>query len=129
MGMKLSTNSMNSSPLVNVRDAKGQYFIGVLGEHRQTDSQYKNEDGTAKKYDIYEFAIEDTDMAIQKKEGKEFVNVNVAEGDTVTVFAPTRLNNALKQAPKGSKIKITYMGLGKATKFGGKPHEYEVEVL
>ena len=109
MGQKLSTGSLDATPLVNVRDQKGQYFIGTLGEHRQIDSQYKNEDGTAKKYDIYDFAVEDTDMAIQKKEGKEYIDVNVSQGDTVAIFAPTRLNNALKRAPKDSRLKITYM--------------------
>lgn len=129
MGTKLSTGSMDATPLVNIREQKGQFFIGTLGEHRQIDSQYKNEDGTAKKFDIYDFAIEDTDMAIQKKEGKEYVEAKVEVGDTVAVFAPTRLNNALRRAVPGARLKITYMGLGKATKFGGKPHEFDVEVL
>ena len=92
-------------------------------------SQYKNEDGSAKNYNVYEFAIEDTDMPIQKKDGKEYIEAEVTAGDSVSVFAPTRLNNALTKANNGDRIKITYMGLGKATKFGGKPHEFDVEVL
>jgi hypothetical protein len=35
----------------------------------------------------------------------------------------------LRQAEVGWKIKIVYLGLGKATKFGGKPHDYEVEQI
>jgi len=129
MGTKLSTSSLESTPVINVRGDKGQYFVGKLLSHKTTPSQYKDEKtGEPKVHHIYEFAIEDTNMRIERKEGKEYVEAKVIEGDTVSIFAPTRLNNALRQATAGQRITIKYLGMGKATKFGGKPHDYEVEV-
>jgi len=125
----LSTTTLESTPIVNVRGEKGQFFVGTLVGHKSVESQYKDDKGNKKNFDIYDFTIEDGDMQVQKKVGKEYVDTPVGVGDSVAVFAPTRLNNALKQAAVGSRIKITYLGLGKATKRGGKPHEYEVEVL
>ncbi len=129
MGTKLSTSSQGSSVLVGIRGEKGSYFVGVFQAHKQATSQYKDEEGNAKMFDIYEFKLEDTDMKLEKKDGKIYNEVGGVPGMDVALFAPTRLNNALRQAEVGQKIKITYLGLGKATKFGGKPHEYEVEVL
>jgi hypothetical protein len=129
MGTKLSTRSDSKSVVVNVRGEKGQFFQGELAAHKQADSKYTNEDGSKKKLEIYEFKVEDTNMQLQKQEGKEYVEATVAPGDIVSLFAPTRLNNALRQASVGQHIKFTYLGLGKATGRGGKPHEYDVEAI
>lgn len=131
MGNKLSTASpdMKNTPLVNVRGTKGEYFIGTLTGVKAVKSGFKNEDGSDKTQNVYSFTVEDTTMAIVIKEGKEYVDAPINEGDAVDMFAPTRLNNALRQATKGMQLKITYLGLGKAAKKGGKPHEYDVEVL
>jgi len=129
MGRKLSTTTQDSKPIVSVKETKGQFFIGVREEHRQVESQFKNEDGTNKKFDVYDFLVEDTDMALLLKEGKEYVIAKVEVGASVAITYSFRLNNALKQTSAGDRIKFVYMGLGKATKFGAKPHEYEVEVL
>lgn len=131
MGTKLSTASpeMKNTPVVNVRGAKGEYFQGILTGVRAVKSGFKNDDGSDKTQNIYEFTVEDTDMEVSIKEGKEYIAANVGDGDTVGIFAPTRLNNALRQATNGMRLKITYLGLGKAAKKGGKPHEYDVEVI
>lgn len=118
---KLSTQgNMKKTPIVHVRGEKKSYFVGTLMASRLVKSQFANPDGTEKMQSVYEFAVEDTDMEVAG---------DVENGGTVCIFAPTRLNNALRQATVGQRIKITYLGLGKATKHGGKPHEYEVEVL
>lgn len=133
MGTKLSTASqeLKKTPLVNVRGEKGEYFIGVLVGSRAVKSSFKNEDGSDKVQNVYEFAPEDTDMGIViKDEGaKEYRAATEAECETVGIFAPTKLNNALKQAEKNMRLKITYLGLGKAAKKGGRPHEYDVEII
>jgi hypothetical protein len=81
--------------------------------------------------DIYILSVIDTDMGtVQKAQGsKEYTEVDVAPGDKVTVFPPTRLNNALKQTKDGDIVLFTYLGLGKATGRGGKPHTFEVDLL
>lgn len=132
MGQKLSTASgeLKSTPVVNVRGEKNQYFIGTFAGHKQVASSFKNEKtGEARMQDIYEFTLEDTDMELLVKQGTSYTPTKMVVGDTVSIFAPTRLNNALVQATKGMRLQITYLGLGKASKFGGKPHMYDVEVL
>lgn len=132
MGQKLSTASaeMKNTPVVHVRGTKGQFFQGVLVSSRAVKSGFKDEKtGEDRFQNIYEFTVENTDMEVMLKEGKEYKNVDIGEGDTVSMFAPTRLNNALRQATKGMTLKITYLGLGKAAKKGGRPHEYDVEVI
>lgn len=131
MGVKLSTRSGSDSVLVNVKGEKGQYFVGTLLAHKQAKSIYKNEDGSERSFNIYEFKLEDSDMSFVKKDNgsKEYKEVTPAAGDQVSVFAPTRLNNALCQAEVGQKIKFEYLGLVKAGKKGGKANEYDVEIL
>lgn len=130
MGTKLNTSSGTNTPVVSVKEKKGTYFVGMLKGYRAQESGYKNEKtGADNPYHIYEFGVVDTDMGVQIKQGKEYVDTDIGENAVVCLFAPTRLHNALKQASMGQTIKITYLGLGKATKFGGKPHEYDVEVV
>lgn len=131
MGTKLSTASadIKPTPVINVRGTKGETFTGTLISHKTHPNGYKNEKGEEGVHNIYEFVVEETDMSAQIKSGKEYVDADISDGDTVNLFAPTRLNNALRQAEKGMRLKITYLGKGKATKFGGKPHEYDVEVI
>lgn len=124
MPNKLDTRGpLQSDPLVNVRGEEGQYFIGVLVGSREVDCGYG-------KKPVYEFTVKDTDMSIQRKEGKEYKETTVDVGDKVCVFAGTRLAYALSQAKTGQVIKIVYRGLGEKPKRGGnRPHEYDVEVL
>lgn len=132
MGRKLSTaaKEFTPEPIVNVRGEKGQYFEGLLLEHRTIKGKYKNEDGSDKPQHIFSFAIEDTDMSLELKQPDgTYAEAKVNVGDTVSIFPPTRLFNALNTAQKGEKIRIVYTGLGKAGKFGGKPHTFNVEVI
>lgn len=131
MGEKISTTSMTPSVIVNVKEKVGQFFKGKLLVHKIAESQYKDDKtGGNKNFDIYEFLAEETDMRLQRKKGKEYMDVpETEEVSEVTVFAPTRLHNALSQIKPGERVKFTYLGLGKATRRGGKPHEYDVERL
>lgn len=131
--MKLSTdsNTLSSDVVVNVTTQKGQYFKGKVESRKSIKSAYKNDDGSIKMRDIYVLSVIDTDMmTLQKVQGsKEYTEVSVAPGDKVTVFPPTRLNNALKQTKDGDVVLFTYLGLGKATGRGGKPHTFDVELI
>lgn len=131
--MKLSTdsNTLSSDVVVNVTTQKGQYFKGKVESRKSIKSTYKNDDGSIKMRDIYVLSVIDTDMmTLQKVQGsKEYTEVSVAPGDKVTVFPPTRLNNALKQTKDGDVVLFTYLGLGKATGRGGKPHTFDVELI
>jgi len=130
MGTKLSTYSdSKNEPVVNITGTKGQYFVGTVKSRKTIDSSFKDEQGNPRKRNIYTLAVKDTDMETMLKEGKEYKPVDIAAGDAVVVFAPTRLDNALKQTKDGDTVKIVYLGLGKATRKGGKPHEFDVELL
>jgi len=131
MGTKIDCNSSAvSSAVVNVRGAKGQTFTGKLINHKTATAPYKNDDGSDKQMHIFEFIPVDTDMALMRRDAnKEYQETEVKEGETVCIFPPTRLLLGLNQVAVGSTVKITYMGLGKAGKRGGKPHTYELEVL
>lgn len=132
MGTKLSTAGQDFEPsvTVNVKLEKDQYFVGILKAHKTPPSPYKNMDGSAKVFNVYEFELVDTDMELTVKKGDAYVPAKgVNGGDMVSIFAPTRLNNALSKASLGSQIKIVYLGKGKAGRMGGQPHTYDVEVI
>ncbi len=132
MGQKLSTNTLENTPVVSVAKGSkaGQFFIGTVKGYKQQESPYKNDKGDKVSWDIYEFSLEDTDMTIQRKTGKEYVDVQEINGGAlVSVFAPIRLHTALKQVPFGTRVKFVTLGKGKANSHGGKAYEFEVEVL
>lgn len=131
MSKQLSTagRSLTPSVIVNVKGEKGQFFVGKLLAAKKAPSPYKDVNGNIKPFNIYEFELEETDMELTVKKGSAYVLVkDVTAGMPVSIFAPTRLHNALSQASVGDVITIKYDGLGKATKMGGKPHEFSVEV-
>jgi hypothetical protein len=131
--MKLSTggDGLKSDVVVNVSTEKDQYFKGTVASRKSIKSAFKNDDGSVKMRDIYIFTLIDTNMeTMQKAQGsKEYKSVDVSAGDSVTVFAPTRLNNALKQTKDGDTVKFVYLGKGEKTKFGGRAHQYDVELI
>ncbi len=130
MGKSLSTasRSMEPSVTVNVRGEEGQTFVGILKAARTAPSRFKDQAGNVRNHNIYEFELLETDMELTVKKGDAYVLAKSAKaGDIVSIFAPTRLHNALSQASVGDTITVQYLGLGKATKMGGKPHEYKVE--
>lgn len=132
MGHKLNTSTLENTPVVTVAKGSkpGQYFIGALRGYKQVESPYKNDKGEKTNWDIYEFSLEDTDMGIQKKVGKEFLDVTEINGGAlVSVFAPIRLHTALKSVAPGSRVKFVTLGKGKANSHGGRAYEFDAEVL
>ncbi len=129
MGKKLSTGSQTMEPsvIVNVKGEEGQTFVGILKAAKTAPSPYLDVQGNPKPFNIYEFELLETDMELTTKKNGAYVLAKAKSGDSVSIFAPTRLHNALVQAVVGDQITIKYTGLGKATKFGGKPHTFEVE--
>lgn len=59
--------------------------------------------------------------------GKDRKEVQPAEGDTVDLFAPTRLARQLAQVAVGETVTITYAGKMKMNK-GQDAHTFKVEV-
>lgn len=122
MGRKLS--GLGSSIVVNCKETVGSSFTGKM-----TASAREVTAGQAK-YQVYEFSVVDTDMNFQKKNDKgEYADVDVKEGEIVSVFAPTSLHKALQQAEVGETIKFVYKGLGAKKKGKNAPHIFDAEVI
>ena len=123
------SGQQNSTPVVSLigteknRAPVGRYFIGVLKAGPRVVRMRK---GSGK---VYEFGILETDAPVQKKnqDGK-FVEVDVNEGDVVSIFAPTALAGALTGAKLGEIVQIVYDGV-KQTKNGTDFHSFNVDAL
>jgi hypothetical protein len=122
MGRKL-TSDMQATPVVSLTEKEGAFFQGVLVERKLVKTQWGERP-------LFNFELDDTDMRITKKEGKEYLETDVEQGATVAVFAPTMLDRALVKAEAGDKLKIVYTGLGKSAKKGrNAPHTFDVEII
>lgn len=123
MGKKL-TSDMQATPVVNVTEKEGSFLEGVLVERKLVKTQYGDRP-------VYSLKLEDSDMRFMIKEGKEYVEKKeVAQGELVSVFAPTLLDRALLKAEGGASVRIVYTGMGKSTKKGrNAPHTFEVEQI
>lgn len=113
-------------PVVNISTGEiGSKFVGELVKSAGEVDLGPN---AGVKYK-YEFKVIDSDMDfVKRNEKKEYVSVDVSEGEVVTVFATKALNNALKGAKIGETIEIVYEGK-KAIGNGRKAHQFDVAVL
>lgn len=122
MGRKL-TGDLVRTPFAALKSKKNGFFVGkFIGNRREVKL-------TKGKGVVYELAIEDTDVAIQKKdETGNYVEATVKTGDTVSVFAPTVLDKALQKAAVGDRVRIIYLGELR-NKANTPYHNFDVEVL
>lgn len=126
MGRSLN-QEIKRTPLVQIvdKDPKsiGRYFVGIL---RGGPRIVRMKRGSGK---VYELSILDTNAPIVQKNDKGgYSEVEVSEGDLVSVFAPTALAGALDQAKAGEKVRFEYLGL-KQSKSGTDFHSFKAEVL
>jgi hypothetical protein len=126
MGRSLN-QEIKRTPLVQIvdKDPKsiGRYFVGIL---KGGPRIVRMKRGSGK---VYELTILDTNAPLVMKNDKGgYSEVEVAEGDLVSVFAPTALAGMLDQAKVGEKVRFEYTGL-KQTKKGTDYHSFTGEVL
>ena len=123
MGRKLTGNSNTASVLVQIKE-EGATFEGKLLDKGK---EVKLKRG---KTMVFTFQAEGgTANYVKKNEKGVYVPVEVAEGDVVSVFAPTVLTKALLQANVGERVKIAYLGMVTPDSGGSEYHNYDVEVL
>jgi hypothetical protein len=123
MGTKLTGQGLKPTPVVSVTQKEGGKFVGkLLAGAREVKLR------RGKGY-VYEFALSDTDMPIQiKDENGNYADVSeIAEGDKVSIFAPTVLRSALDKAAVGNVIQIIYLGKESGDK--GEYHNFDVELV
>lgn len=123
MGRSLNGNT-EPTPVVNLRETVGGFFEGALLSGPR-EVKLKRGKGI-----VYEFAIKDTDLPIQKKNAKsgKYEEVEVNLDDKVSIFAPTALARQLSGAKVGEVVRITYKGL-KTGASGTEYHDFDSEVI
>jgi|SRR5579871_553244 len=116
------SGQQNSTPIVGLISKVGNYLIGTLkGGPRIV--RLKRGSGQ-----VFEFELLETNSPVQKKVGDQYVQVETKQGDTVSVFAPTALAGALKEAKMGEIIQMEYLGK-KLNKAGTEFHGFQVDAL
>lgn len=119
MGEKLTGLPREATPVVSITRKVGGTFLGIL---QDTGKEVKLRRGNAT---VFTFLVKDTDFDTQIKENGVYVNHDVAEGDKVSIFAPTVLKGALQMANVGDVIQIKYEG--KKEGKNGAFHSFDVE--
>lgn len=121
---KSVSGDFKPTPTVSVKEKAGTFFEGKLAAYKEIASAYEHP------WNVYDFEVKDTDMSITVRKDKgEYVEASITPGETVALFAPTRLHNILKDQPVGASLRIEYLGMVKAGKKGGKAHSYKVFAL
>jgi len=120
---------MESTPVAILTGTKqkpapsGRYFVGEL---KSAPRIVRLARGSK---EVYEFAYLDGDAPIEKKSDTgEYKSVTLKAGDKVSVFCPTVLASALKEAKIGDVIQIVYRGMP-TTSAGVQYHSFEVEAF
>lgn len=110
------------TPFVAFKQKVGSKLVGQLLDGPR-EVKFKRGIGT-----IYEFAVEEcTAPLLVRNESGQLQEVDVAKGDTVSVFAPTVLAKAMRQAKIGELVEIVYNGLKRGR--NSEYHDYVVCVL
>jgi hypothetical protein len=105
------------APTAEIKE-KGAMFKGVLTGMRLLPTKYGPRP-------VYTFKVEDADCKFVT--GKERAEAFPAEGDTVEIWAPTRLARQLSKVQNGQSVTIKYVGTKKVGR-GNPAHVFDVEV-
>lgn len=94
-------------PTLKIHDKEGKgigkYVSGVLKARRTVSIK-------GKPAPVYTLVLSDTNAEATKKDGDKWVKTDVAAGQDVSLFAPTRLDRILKEFGPGAKVIIHYDG-------------------
>lgn len=124
MGRKLTGGVIENVPTIGITRKEKGFFVGIL-QGPGKDVKRKVGQGTNH---IWPFTILETNCSVQiQGADKKYAEVNVNLNDKVVIFAPTVLDNALKTAKVGEKVRIDY--LGKKPGPNGAYHSFDIEVL
>lgn len=100
----------NNTPSIKMHDQDGNniglFVIGkLLGVREISKSDMR--------YMFIEVRLESTNATATIKRGKDYPTVEVKAGDIVSVYASSRLFNAVKNLPLGSRVYMKYEGIKK----------------
>ncbi len=119
MGRNLGENKdFVPSAVANVREA-GKFFVGKL-----LGGPFERK-GKKGKLIVYELAVEDTDMSLQKKIDGKYVEASVKAGEKVSIFCPTVLAKHLGGAKVGERVRIESKGMNEEKGY----YDFASEVL
>lgn len=119
MGKIISDMDTSKFAPTAVLKVAGASITGILGDVRFVKTQYGEKP-------VYSMKVADATCKFTL--GKD--EVEPEAGTMVDIFAPTRLNNQLKQVQKGQTVKIDYLGTVKNKGGKGMPaHSFRCEIL
>lgn len=108
MGTKLTGQGIKPTPVVAIKKTPDTFFKGVL---RDMGTERRLKKGMAT---VFTFELDSTDMDLHIKNpatGKYDDLKEVAQGDVVSVFAPTVLKAALLRGKVGAMTTIKFLGM------------------
>lgn len=122
----VSTVNAKFPPTVRLHNKEGKvgaYLVGLLDSHHTAKVNGNDQE-------VYSFKLIETNGVASKKEGTEYVDTEVKEGELISIFAPTRLARVLATVAAGAEVFIEYKGREPfVTKKGHKvnPHMFDVK--
>ena len=115
------SKEMSNTPIISYRDAKPGQFVGkLLGVKRDVGDNHKN---------VYTFAAVSGDLPTMVKIEKNFVPVEVGEGDKVEMWGCTVLDDRMDGAQIGDTVRIVYDGRGNKAPGRQAPYMFSVYVV
>jgi hypothetical protein len=118
----------NNTPSIKLHDADGNNIgLFVSGKLLGVREIKKNE----LRYMFVELKLESTNAKATIKRGSSYPEIAVKPGDIVSVYAASRLFNAVKNLPLGSRVFTKYEGIKKVETPRGKKdaHIFTVKSL
>lgn len=115
MGKKINDDSGSFNPTAVIKVA-GAMVKGTFQGVRLVDTKFG-------KKPVYTVKVLDADCKFTVGKDEAYPN----EGDTIDIFAPTRLAKQLAKVQTGQVVTVKYLGLGKNQR-GNPPHLFDVEV-
>jgi hypothetical protein len=129
MGRKIGVGTQEVTPVVQVKEKAGNYFVGLKVDQKQLQNggfvfTFNIKDGTAS-------TAKPTGNKITKngRQVNEYAACDVKVDDKVAIFGDTQLNSKLTQVNIGETVKIVFNGLKFNSKTGRSYNDYDVEVL
>lgn len=121
MGKRTISTELKSNPTVRLADKLGSRFVG-----KYLSSKDITINGKLSK--VHEFAALDGDALITVKSGSTYVEANIKQGDTVSLFGSKAIDTAIEQVKVGETLEIIFNGQ-RTLKGGRRFNDYAISIL
>lgn len=121
MAKRPLSTELKSNPTVRLADKVGSRFVG-----RYLTSRDITINGKVSK--LHEFAALDGDALITVKSGGTYVEANIKQGDTVSLFGSKAIDTAVEQVKTGETVEFIFNGQ-RSLKGGRRFNDISVSIL